>query len=104
MGMKLQFSSSAILIAVAFVGIWLGALLAMPRALGLFRVPTVPFRLDLELVGAAMYAPVWLPLCLVGFALGQGRSSAWILVAVVIAEALALLATGIAFWCFVALR
>jgi hypothetical protein len=97
--MKLPTPIRAVIVATAFIGIWAGAITAMPKAYELFLdQPFSSLGLEVAFIGAAAYAPLWMPLCLVGFAIGRRRLSAWILVAAVVAEGLALLVTASAFW------
>lgn len=103
----MQFNVRTLLVGTAFVGLWVGAIMAIPTALGVFAGGRLLAEMGWE-VRLAFYplqlaesAPMWMPIAVVGYSLGQRSLTMKTVVALVVAEALALIATVAAGWLIV---
>jgi hypothetical protein len=93
--MKLQFGVRSLLLTTAFVGVWFGAGIAIPNVFHSFILGAPGIDRRELAVGLVTLSPVWFPFAFVGYALGQRAITAKMLLALVVAEALALCAMTI---------
>lgn len=93
--MKVQFGTRTLLIATAFIGLWVGASTALPSvlrlALGLPSDDTVWVNsYETMAIYLGMTAPLSAPIAIVGYGLGRTSLTVRMAIAAGVAEALAL--------------